>query len=153
MKEQLVTKREFLKIYLRILTVMQNTNRLTNQEIKVLVDICFLDSKVPTRDRINPFYGEGREMLINSNNISQSAYSNILKKLCKKGFLEKLKSKGEYALTVNMHKLVQQIHSKEVISIWNKFRILNEERSNINDSQRTQSDIQRNSGSSVSVLG
>lgn len=115
-----LTKKDFYTTYFKVSSLNKIVS-LTNTEIKVLVAIITHNDQQlrPT----SPYYGKGREKVLADLNIQTSAYSNALSKLSKKGLLEKLAKKGDYALSVKIKKLKEYVDSNTKLSIVNYYEI------------------------------
>lgn len=117
-----VSKKSFYTIYFKTNTI-NGFHKLTNNEVRVLTEIItFNDNRLRPE---SPYYGKGREELLNTLNLSSSAYSTILGKLAKKGLL--LKGKQEFALSVNVKKLKETVDNNAKISIVNYYELTDED--------------------------
>lgn len=121
MKVKKVSKKEFYTIYFKTYT-LNGFTKLTNNEIRVLVDvITFNDNKLRPE---SPYYGKGRESLLEKLNLSTSAYSTILNKLSKKGLL--VKGQQDYSISVNVQKLKDYVDNNPKLSIVHYYQVIDE---------------------------
>ncbi|MCA9381766.1 hypothetical protein KC678_05860, partial [Candidatus Dojkabacteria bacterium] len=93
-----------------------------NTEVRVLASIITFNDNV-LRPR-TPYADKGREQILEELGIQNSAYSNVLKSLSKKGLLVKLAQKGDYALSTNVKKLKEYVDSNPKVSIANYYNII-----------------------------
>lgn len=128
MKYIKVTKRGYIKRYLRIYSVnAKGVNKLSNTEVNILTEILFHNTGKTSSEYTSPFNGEGRkEILINLNNLAETTFSSNLKKLSKKGFLIPLGKKGEYAIATFMLNLMNELHTSDKMNISYTFNIIPE---------------------------
>lgn len=115
-----LTKREFLKVYFHTLNAnVSKKKKLSPNEIKVISELILKDEK--QMSPINPYYGEGRELMLERTRLANSTYSTCLKKLSLKGLL--IKGKQDYALHSNLVDLLTKIGTGKEVNISNRYRI------------------------------
>lgn len=112
-----LTKYEYLKLYFQIYSLQPGVKKLTPNEVKT---ICHL----VLNEKVNPYYGEGRDAILAKLKIASPTYSTCLKGLSKKGLLLKTQEDNGYALHPNLIKLKEKVIGSEELPIlyWYKIK-------------------------------
>lgn len=112
-----VTKYQYLKIYFQVYSLQPNVKKLTPNEIKTIAHLII-------HDNTNPYYGEGRDLMLKKTGLATTTYSTCLKKLSQKNFLVKTKEDDGYALHPSLITLKEKVLSNSKLPIINWYNII-----------------------------